>query len=141
MPFCRDGRSRALGSRRKRRTKKALLASQATQSPLQLGGPSGGVVCEATRPRARPQSSVLTACFLYALTVARVYPFPLRLPESFLELRASRLLGLRQQILICPVQISIVQNDRAIQAGALVDWRGRVARVSGRCRLPRSGSV
>ena len=108
-----------------------LLASQAIQSPLQLRGSSGGLVCEAARPRPRPERSSLTARLLNALAVARVDPIPLRLPESVLQLRPSRFPALHEQVLVDPVQISVVLHDRAVQAGALVDGSGRVARVSG----------
>jgi hypothetical protein len=77
---------------------------------------------------------------LNALAVARVDPVPLRLPDPVLEVRPSRFLTLRQQILIGPVQISVILHDRAIQARALIDWSGRIAWVPGKRRLRWSGS-
>ncbi len=130
MHSCRGERSRARGSRRKRRTR-ALLASQAIQCPLQLRCPSGGVVCEAARPWTGPERSSLPAGLLIAFAVAGIYPVPLRLSETVFELRASGFPTLRKKFLVGPVQVCIVRYYGAIQAGALVDRRGRVARVSG----------
>jgi hypothetical protein len=109
-----------------------LLPSQVVEIPLELRGSLCGIVGQTASARSRPQLSILAGCLSGAITVALVDPLALGLLEPILELGPARFPGLGDQLLVDPIQIGVVRGDRAIQAGALIDRRGRVTRIAGR---------
>ena len=104
-----------------------LLSAQAVQIPPQLRGPRFGAGGEAARTRLGPKSALSD---ISALDIALIHPIPLGLAEALLELGASRLPALRDQLLVHPVEIGVVLYDRAIQTGTLIDRGGRITRIT-----------
>ena len=107
-----------------------LLASQTIEVPLQLGGPLGGIVCEAACTGPGPERATLSVRLLGAFAVAGIDPVTLRLPESFREIISAGFLSLRQQILVHVVEIRIILDNRAIEAAALIGRRRGVAIIA-----------
>jgi hypothetical protein len=98
-----------------------LLSAQAVQIPPQLRGSGRGFVGETTRPIPCPESTIAG---IAALNIALIHPAPLRLAEALLELGTAGLTALRDELLVRLIEIGIVYDDRAIEAGALIDWSG-----------------
>src|SRR6266550_4665483 len=111
---------------------RSLLSSEIVEIPLELRGSLCGIVGQTTRTRSRPQLSVLAWVLSGTITIALVDPVPLGLLESILELGPTRFPCLGYQLLVGAIQIGIVRSYRAVQAGALIDSRGRVARIARR---------
>ena len=117
-----------------------LLTPKTTQIPLQLRRPPLRVIAETLCPRARPQFSCLALGLAGAICVALIDPIALRLAKPVRELRPARFLRLAYQLLVRPIQVSIVGNDRPIEAVALRGHVWRVARIAGRPRRGAGGT-
>jgi len=59
-----------------------------------------------------------------AFGISLIHPVPLRLTEALLQFVSTRLAALHQEVLVHPIEIGIVLNNRAIEAGALINSRG-----------------
>src|SRR5882762_862810 len=111
---------------------RSLLSSEIVEIPLKLRGSLRGIVGQTTCARSRPQLSVLAWVLSGAIAIALVDPIPLGLLESILKLGPTRFPCLGYQLLVGPIQIGVIRGYRAVQAGALIDRRGRVARIARR---------
>jgi hypothetical protein len=79
------------------------------------------MICETARPCSGPERTFASTA---AFRVALIYPIALGIAKALLQFRASRLLALGDQVLVCPIEIRVVLHDGAIETGALIN-RGR----------------
>ena len=107
-----------------------LLPSEVVEIPLELRGSLRGIIGQTACARSRPQLSILAGGLSGTIIVALVDPVALGLLESILEIGPTGFPGLGYQLLVGPIQIGVVRSYRAIQAGALIDRRGRVAWIA-----------
>jgi hypothetical protein len=87
------------------------LSAEAVQVPLQLRGSLCGIIREATRACFCPEGTFPPSA---AFCISLIHPVPLGLTEALLQLGASGLAALRQQVLVGPIEIRIGLDDRAI---------------------------
>ncbi len=79
------------------------------------------MIGEAARACSGPEGPASDAT---AFKVSLIYPVPLRLSVALLQVGPARLKALRQEVLVHAIEIRIVLDNRAIEAGALVNRRG-----------------